>query len=397
MKSLLILGAGRAQLPAYRIARGRGLRTIALDGNAAAPGMALADTSYAVDPVDAEAATTVAFQEDVDGVLALGSDDTARALAALCKALKVPGPETDAALRASHKGSMRDACARRGAPVPRYRRTFDADEACAAATEMGFPVLLKPVTASGSAGISRVERVEQVAEAHALARAASIGATEVLVEEIVDGPEVRVETLSYGGQHHLVAMSDVLEPDAVPGGVGVAAPSRLPKVAQTQIKIATLAALDALGLMTSAAHVDVRVGRRGPRILEIGASLSDALVCDVVLRSCGVDLVEAAIDLALGETPRLKATRYDAAALRWVVAPAGRVVAVHGVDEARRLPGVVEVEVGLQPGDVVPPRDGGRARQGHIIAEAPEPSLAEGRAAAAAAVVTIEVAPLAAG
>jgi biotin carboxylase len=394
MKSLLILGAGRPQLPAYRTARGRGLRTIALDANAAAPGMALADTSYAVDPTDAEAATTIGFQEDVDGVLTLGTDDTARALATLCKALKVPGLETDAALRASHKGSMRDACARRGAPVPRYRRTFDLDEAAAAAVELGLPVLLKPVTASGSAGISRVETIDQMAAAHALARAASAGATEVLVEEIVDGPEVRVETLSYGGQHHLVAMSDVLEPDSVLGGSGVVAPSRLPKVAQTQIKIATLAALDALGLMTSAAHVDVRVGRRGPRILEIGPSLGDALVCEIVLRSSGVDLVDAAIDLALGETPKLKATRYDAAAVRWVMAPAGRVVGVSGLEEARRLPGVVAVDVALRPGDVVLPAAAGRTRFGHVIAEATEPSLAESRAAAAIRLLKLEVAPV---
>lgn len=54
MQTLLIIGAGQLQIPAYFEAKGMGLRTIAIDKDLHAPAMKLADAAYTVDTRDPE-------------------------------------------------------------------------------------------------------------------------------------------------------------------------------------------------------------------------------------------------------------------------------------------------------------------------------------------------------
>lgn len=392
MKTLIIAGAGPLQVPAFHAARARGLRIVAIDGDPQAPGMRLADAAHAIDTRDSEGVIDVARRERADGIVTLSTDAPVRAVAAACRVLRLCGLSPEAALRATHRGHMREAFAKHGVPVPRFRRTFDLEEARAAAADIGLPVIVEPVARAESLGIYKVERPDQLEAAYTRAASASGGATEILVEELVDGPEVSVESLSHHGQHHIVAITDKrTDGDAHGDGVGYTEPSQLPRVAQTQIKVATLAGLDALGIMDSAAHVEVRLSRKGPRIIEVGARLGgDYVTAELVPRSTGVDMIGAVIDVALGEAPRTKHTRYAAAAIHYVGAAPGIVRRVRGVDEARKVPGIAVVELFVTAGEELRPVRAGRARAGYVIAEAEEPQRAEASARTAAAMIVVE-------
>jgi biotin carboxylase len=395
MKKLLIVGAGPMQVPAYRAGHAKGLHLVAIDKNPTAPGMGLADSAYVFDTRDIERAVAIARDERVDGALTLCADAHVRTVAAVCRALDLPGIAPEVALKATHRGHMRDAFAKSGVPIPRYRRTFDLDDARAAVMELGLPAMVKPVGAFGSQGVYRLNLIEDLEEAHAYALSASQGATEILVEELADGPEVSVETLSYKGQHHLIAITDKRttgDPHWVE--LGHVEPSQLPRVAQTQVKVATLAGLDALGIADSAAHVEVRVTRKGPRIVEINARLGgDYSTTELLPRSTGVDIVASAIDVALGNVPRVRHTKYKAAAITYLAAQPGVVTAVHGLDEARQQPGVAVVELFVGPGETVRSVVSSQDQPGYVVAEADEPAAAEARAQAAAALIRIETKP----
>lgn len=57
--TILICGAGFGQVPAIEAARLLGIRSVVVDRDASAPGMALADVAEAVDIVDIEAVVAV--------------------------------------------------------------------------------------------------------------------------------------------------------------------------------------------------------------------------------------------------------------------------------------------------------------------------------------------------
>lgn len=199
-RSILVIGAGLLQVPAYEVARRLGIRSVAVDRNPAAPGMALADVAHPVDTRDIDGIVAVARSEQVSGVITLCTDAPVVAVAAVASAIGSRAITPEAAALATNKGRMRDAFAAAGVPIPAYRRVATLEQARAAAQAIGLPVILKPPASSGSRGIFKAASAAQVADGYAHARGVAGEESEILVEEFVEGDEVSVETLSFGGR-----------------------------------------------------------------------------------------------------------------------------------------------------------------------------------------------------
>ena len=98
----------------------------------------------------------------------------------------------------------------------------------------------------------------------------------------------------------------------------------------------------------------------------------DYITTELVFRSTGIDIVEGAIRLALGQVPDL--TRHHSpkgAAIRYIVPNPGRIVYMESLDKVRRREGVVLVELAARIGDRVGECTSSLSRLGHVVAEAP--------------------------
>ena len=73
-KKILLLGGSHGQIPAIKEAKKRGLYTILCDYLPDNPGKNLADKFYLVSTTDKEKVLGVALENDIDYVLAYGSD-----------------------------------------------------------------------------------------------------------------------------------------------------------------------------------------------------------------------------------------------------------------------------------------------------------------------------------
>jgi biotin carboxylase len=95
----------------------------------------------------------------------------------------------------------------------------------------------------------------------------------------------------------------------------------------------------------------------------------DAELCRVAL---GVDLNELAVAAALGETVHLHQlaahSGVGGACVRFLVAPAGVLRAVHGVEEAYGVEGVRGIRIYRKPGHVFRPLRRASDRAGAILA-----------------------------
>jgi biotin carboxylase len=391
-KTLLVVGAGRLQIPAFVAGKRMGLRVLGVDRDPRAPAGVFADRLAAIDTHDTPGIVAFAREARVDAIITLCTDVPVRAVAAASTALGLCSVSIEAADLATHKGRMREAFAAAGAPIPRFRRVRSLAEATAAAVELGLPAIVKPPATSGSRGVFKVDRMELLPAA--FGRAFEIARQdETLIEEFIDGPEVSIETLSFREIHRVITITDKRttgDPHWVE--TGHVEPSRLSLADQESLQSAALLGLRALGIDNAASHVELKMGKDGPKIIEIGARLGgDFITTELVPRSTGVDMVEAVIRIALGERPDWIPKFSKGAAVSYLTGPEGVVTRISGAEAAAAMPGVVRLEVDVKPGDEVRAIQSSLDRPGFVIAEGRDATEAESRATAAARRVSIEV------
>jgi len=116
--------------------------------------------------------------------------------AALREALDLPGMRTDQALLFRDKERMKQALDRAGIRTPRHRRASHESDVRAAAEQVGFPLILKPVAGAGSADTHRVD--DMAALESTLPRVRHVA--ELSVEEFIEGEEYTFDTICAGGR-----------------------------------------------------------------------------------------------------------------------------------------------------------------------------------------------------
>lgn len=402
MKSILILGAGRLQLPAIDAARHLGVRSVALDGSATAPGLARADVGRVVNITDAAACERVAREEGVSGVLHICSEVSMHVVGHLNETFGWTGPDRASAARATNKGAMRRAFAVGGAPSPESRWVTTNEEGLAAAAALKWPIIVKPARSSGSRGVTRLT---QAADTSALLAALDRARGEsrdpgAVIERFVEGPEFSVEILVCRGIVHVLAVTDK-QTSGHPFFVetGHSQPSLHSAHDVRRIAEAASLGVRALGLDGTAAHAELRLGADGPVLMEIGPRMGgDFISTELVRRSTGIDMTAAAVQVAIGEEPDLRPRHAPrGAAVRYLTPPAGRVTAVRGVEAARAMPGVEILDVDVAEGDPVPEMVSSLCRVGHVIAEGEDAREAIDRAEAARDAIRIDTEPGASG
>ncbi|MGA3226187.1 MAG: ATP-grasp domain-containing protein [Acidobacteriaceae bacterium] len=340
--SLLVVGAGPLQIPAMHEARALGIRTVAVDGNPSAVGLAWCDAPYVADILDAEAVCAIAKREGIDGVMTLCTDAAVSTVAEVGDRMSLTVLSRRSAARATDKRLMREAFAESGAPSPRTRLIHSWAEARAAAESFGYPVVLKIGRGSGSRGIYRIEDSEEIPVAYARCRAWQ-NEGPLLLEEWVDGGEVSVEGYCTDRERSIVAITDKF---LFAGGslveAGHCQPSMHAGLREQQIQSCVQAGLSALELSWCAFHAEVKVSTEGAKLIEIGARLGgDRISTHLTPLSTGVNLVRVAILLALGQRPQSPRIWDRAACVRYFdVQRAGTLSGVDGLGRLHAIPGV---------------------------------------------------------
>ncbi|MFE9019894.1 ATP-grasp domain-containing protein [Streptomyces sp. NPDC007808] len=266
------------------------------------------------------------------------------------------------------KGLMRDLLAAHGLPTVRHRVCADADEAAAFQREVGTPVVLKPADGSGSRGVTLARTAEEAAEAWH--RAGSTGAA-VIAEEYVTGRELSVETLTLDGTHQVVAVTEKLTSGA-PSFVetGHQMPAALEEAVARSVADTADALLTALGHRWGPAHTEVMLREDGSlAVIETQTRFGGDQIWEMVELVTGVRLAAATAAGLLGtEAPARPTPAGGGAAIRFFAHENVVLKGVEGVEEARKLPGVVEVKATVQPGLRLGPLTGSGSRQGYVLA-----------------------------
>jgi biotin carboxylase len=394
--TLLVLGAGPAQLGLLAAARNRGLQVIAVDRDPAAPGFRYADRRAIVSTEDESAIERLASAERVDGLIAPGIDWPVAIAARVAERLALPHPlSPETAMLSTSKLRQRERFAEGGVPQPAYEVCSGATEATAAAERIGFPCVVKAPDRQGQRGLTLVRSAAEMEEAVKIALSASRSAT-LLVEEHVPGRELTVNAFSSGGHFHPLTVTDRLTATLPAFGVALTHvwPSELEPARIGAVVEAASAAARAVGIENGPSYTQVLVGPDGPRVGELAARLGgghDAELCRVAL---GVDLNGAALSAALGEEVPASAlapvARVGGACVRFLVAPPGELREVTGVEEAFAEEGIRGIRIYRRPGHRFGGLRRGADRAGAVLAVGDSREEALERAARAEAMIRFE-------
>ncbi|MGH0033720.1 MAG: ATP-grasp domain-containing protein [Myxococcota bacterium] len=400
-KQIVVVGAGILTVPLIRRARDLGIRTIVMDGNPEAPGMALADTPVVVstrnDQRAAALAVELARSRPIDGVVTAGADVEVT-VAAIAQALSLPGPGPEAAYLCNHKAAMRAALRDAGIPGPEFAEIKSVSEAAEAARAVGFPLMVKPMDNCGSRGVVRVDDSTALEPAVAAALPLSRSGS-VLLEQFVEGSTHTVEMLAWDGRLDLCSIIDTHHGYA-PFAVELRHenPTRLPRPAREQMLDRAREAARAIGLVKGPAKVDFLFSADGPVVMEMTARLSGGFHCQVTTPlALGTDNLRAAIDVSLGRSPRREdiEPRFERAAICQALFPApGRIEWVRGLEEASAIPGIEQIHALAGPGDVVPPPRSSADRRFFVIAQGEDHAACERALRAAEAAIDIRTTPV---
>ncbi|PPS69366.1 MULTISPECIES: ATP-grasp domain-containing protein [Streptomyces] len=338
----------------------------------------------------------------IDGFLAL-SDGHLLPTAVAARNLGIPfeSPEVIGRLRDKH--AMRTALHRAGVPQPGFRSATTAEEAVAAASALGCPVVVKPADGMASLHVGVAETPDEVralAEAITSTRGYGRGIRStgrILVEQFVPGPVVSCETVTFDGRHEVYGCVDRrLAEGPFPLELGGCFPAELPARTVDDVVRVCTEALDAAGLRRSHAHTELVLGREGPQIIEINGRLIGGLVPTMINHVLEGDIYEDVIALALGRHPRPPAIT-GVGCIRAVTAPAAGILEGIDTESAQQAPGVREVVLHARTGQAVrPPRDN-LDRLGFVITAGASADAARAAADEAHARVRVRVAAASVG
>jgi len=311
----------------------------------------------------------------LDAILAV-DDQGVVVAAAAAERLGLRHNPPDAVAATRDKAAMRERLAAASLPQPAYRIVAHGADVASAATEVGYPCVVKPVSRSASQGVIRVDDAIQAAAAGIRVRAIVGDCPDpLLVQRFVPGAEVAVEGLLLGGRLEVLAVFD--KPDPLDGPFFeetiYVTPSRQPALVLADLEATVARAATALGLREGPVHAELRIDAAGAlMVLELAARSIGGLCARALRFGAGVSLEEVIIRHALGlGLDGLTRETQASGVMMLPIRSAGVLERVSGQERALAIEGVVGVEISIASGRPVVPLPEGDRYLGFVFARGP--------------------------
>ena len=351
---------------------------------------------------DRAVASLVGFAKTntVDAIVAAGERHSLLA-AHVAAALKLPGHPPLAAVASRNKLLTRERLRDSDLLVPWFFPTSLTADPAALANMVSYPCVLKPLTGTGGLGVIRADDGASFVAAFERVRELASAEEGLLIEGYIEGWEFALDGVMHHGALNAFALFD--KPDLLEGPVFDetiwVTPSLAPEPMQWDILDAVSRAAAALGLQHGPIHAECRVGDRGVYVLSVAAKPVDAAWSPALRfqkEGAGpvVPFEEVLLRHALGQAPSDWRRESVASGVMMIPVPSRGVFrSVDGVDEAKAIPGIDEINILVSPGQLVVPRPDATSQLGVVFAHGATTEEAEGALREAQALLRFTIDP----
>jgi len=322
-----------------------------------------------------------------DGVVALGDRPTIAA-AYTARGLGLAANHPVAVEACHNKLRMREVFREAGLPSPWFRAVALTPEPEPALLGIKYPCVIKPMSLSASQGVMRadnrddflaaISRLKHLFERPELRSQREGDFSQALVEDYIPGEEVATEGVLIDGALKLLTIFD--KPDPLEGPFFeetiYVTPSRLSAQQQEAILRSAENAARAIGLAHGSMHAEFRINERGVWPVEIAPRPIGGL-CARSLEFCSpehrhlISLEELILRHAIGEDISSWQREELASGVMMIPVPtSGTLESVSGIEDARHVRGVTEVEITARMRDTILAWPEGSSYLGFIFAKA---------------------------
>ena len=276
------------------------------------------------------------------------------AAAQVREACTIPGTSVRTAWLCRDKPSMKQALREAGVPTAASAAVASAAEAQAFAAEVGFPLILKPRSGVGASGTVRVD--DEGGLEHALGTFGGEGVDSIAVEEFVEGHEGFYDTITAGGQVAMDFVShyypNVLEAMRTrwisPQFVSTNRIDTAPEYGE--LRDMGRRVISALGIETSATHMEWFFGPKGLKFSEIGCRPPGVGAWDLYSAGNEIDLYRQwANVITRGAADAAPSRRYASGIVALRPSQDGAISGYSGVDELQSQYGEWVIDAHLPP------------------------------------------------
>lgn len=343
MKKLAIIGASYLQRPLVEKCRELGVYSICFAWEEGAVCKDLCDKFYPISTIDKEAILKACLEEKIDGITTIASDVATLTVCYVAENMGLVGNPDMYSQTATNKYLMRQCFMEHGVPSPKFAKTDG--EIPLLINSFRLPVIVKPTDRSGSRGVEKVLKMEDLQQA--IDRACNESFQQkAVIEEFVEGREISVESISFKGKHYILQITDKVTTEA-PFFVELEhhQPSTLPDDTKQRVKSIVLNALDALHILYGASHAELKITEDGDiRVIEIGARMGgDFIGSDLVKLSTGYDFLKGVIEVALGTFEEPILNEHNCSGVYFLCKETKSILPI--IENAEKYPEIVKAEI----------------------------------------------------
>ena len=300
------------------------------------------------------------------------------AAARVREACTIPGTSVRTAWLCRDKPSMKQALREAGVPTAASAAAGSAAEALAFAEQVGFPLILKPRSGAGAADTMRADNATDLE--NALGIFGGRGVESIAVEEFVEGHEGFYDTITVDGgvavdfaSHYFPNVLDAMRTRWIsPEFISTNRIDSAPEYAE--LRDMGRRVITALGIETSATHMEWFFGPKGLKFSEIGCRPPGVGAWDLYSAGNNIDVYrEWALAIAGGGTGSAPSRRYASGIVALRPDGDGHITGYAGVDELHRQFGEWVIDAHLPPpGTATQPVEAGYMANAYVRMRHPD-------------------------
>ncbi|HCK76439.1 MAG TPA: phosphoribosylglycinamide synthetase, partial [Gammaproteobacteria bacterium] len=288
----------------------------------------------------------------------LATDDAVVPLAhQICLALGLPANEPSALQASTNKFRFREICKQRGVTTPRFKVIDCEDLSPTELASVEFPCVVKPLSLSASRGVIKCEELEDLLQAiprvqKLVGQEDSQAEPQVLIESYIDGEEYSVEAVLCDQKLKVIAVFE--KPDPLTGPFFeetiYLTPPRLSEKILHAIHCALSEVCSTLGFREGPVHAELRIANDNIHFIEVASRTIGGRCGRVIKHLTGVSLETLILSNAVRKPIQSNQEEGAFGVMMIPVPSAGVLRRVEGITAARKVPGVVSVEIDVREG-----------------------------------------------
>jgi biotin carboxylase len=366
-RKILILGASTWQVPYLLKAKELGLTVYATDWSNDAPGAKYADIFEPIDLKDKEATLSFAKQSKVEAVFT-SADIGVTTAAFVAEQLGLFFHTNEVAFLATNKFAMRNKAKDAGLGIPKYELVDNIGDAITSAGKVGFPLIIKPVDNCSSRGVWYLRNLDELK--HRFHESVDASFTrKVLLEECMTGSEGSIEAIIDNGEPIILGACDKIK-SRLPYRYDLllSYPGNYTKRQYDQIRAFTQKLVRGFEIKAGIVHIEFLIKQESVRLIEFAIRGCGSKVATHLMPAMtGFDVMEYLLYSAFGERKEVAIKRHLSGALKFIMLDRGTIKAVDGLDEIRKMEGIVDIDIERNAGDTIGEIKDGRSRPGYVL------------------------------